>query len=128
MDEFRRYAPEILGGLSHYAALADISFDKAVMEKSERIAVVPCDPGWSDIGSWESLWEIRPKDGHGNVIEGRAACHDAHGCLILSKNKLVACAGLDNIVVVETDNAILIADRRNPEAVKALARSLREAT
>lgn len=125
LTQFRLHAPEISQSLARYESMPETSFDKAVMEKSERVAVIPCDPGWSDVGSWESLWEIKPKDSQGNVIEGEARCHDASGCLILSRNKLIACAGLENIVVVETDDAILIADRRNPEALRALTQSMR---
>ena len=109
-----------------YAAIPDRPFDKAIMEKSSRVAIVPCDPLWSDIGSWESLWELREKDADGNVIEGRAACHDTHNCLIQAGNRLIACAGMDNIVVIETADAVLIADRHNGDAMRALVKTLKD--
>jgi mannose-1-phosphate guanylyltransferase/mannose-6-phosphate isomerase len=109
-----------------YGSIPSQPFDKAIMEKSLRVAIVPCDPAWSDIGSWESLWEIRRKDANGNVVEGRAACHDTRNCLIQAKDRLIACVGLEDIVVVETADALLIADRSNPDAMRALVGSLKK--
>ena len=108
-----------------YAAIEKKPFDKAIMEKSNLVAVVPCDPEWSDIGSWESLWEIRPKDINGNVTEGQAACFETKNCLVQARDRLIACAGVQNIVVIETDDAILIADRSNGDAMKVLVNSLK---
>lgn len=111
-----------------YDAIPKEPFDKAIMEKSDRIKVVPCDPKWSDIGSWESLWEIDEKDTHNNVIKGEVTSHDLDGCYIQSYgNRVVACAGLKNLVIVDTGDAVLIADRTNSEAVKALVGKLKDA-
>lgn len=110
-----------------YGELSEQPFDKAIMERSGRVAVVPCNPGWSDIGSWESLWEIHQKDDCGNVIQGRAACHKTSNCLIQANTRLIACAGLENIVVIETPDALLIADRRNSDAMRSLVRTLKSA-
>ncbi|HTK85480.1 MAG TPA: sugar phosphate nucleotidyltransferase, partial [Patescibacteria group bacterium] len=110
-----------------YAELSEQPFDKAIMERSNRVAVVPCNPGWSDIGSWESLWEIHQKDDCGNVIQGRAACHKTSNCLIQANTRLIACAGLENLVVIETPDALLIADRRNGDAMRSLVRMLKSA-
>lgn len=137
---FETYAPEVdkavleaMGAASaptevdpeRYAGIEKRPFDKAIMEKSKLVAVVPCDPDWSDIGSWESLWEIRPKDVNGNVTEGQAAVFETKNCLVQAKSRLIACAGVQNIVVIETDDAVLIADRSNGDAMKVLVNALK---
>jgi mannose-1-phosphate guanylyltransferase/mannose-6-phosphate isomerase len=109
-----------------YAAVQSIPFDKAIMEKSKKVAVVPCDPEWSDVGSWESLWDIRAKDKNNNVIEGKAACHNATGCLIQGKDRLIAVAGLHDIVVVETDDALLITHKSDGDSMKSLVKGLKD--
>ena len=142
LAEFERYSPQILArvreaiaaGESHrpdaqlYASIPSEAFDVAIMERSADVAVVPCHPQWSDIGSWESLWEIREKDANQNVIQGNAAAHASHGCVVLAKSeRLIACAGLTNIVVVDTGDSILIADRSNADSLKALVGELKKA-
>lgn len=120
------YAPELTEA-DHdlYAAAAEMPFDKAIMEKSSRVAVVPCNPAWSDIGSWESLWEIGEKDESDNVISGNAVCHEARGCLVHAQKRLVTCAGVENIVVIDTGDAILVADRSNGDALRGLVKALK---
>lgn len=136
LDHYRDHATDILDGVNEamqsgvvdadrYAAIASQPFDKAIMEKSSVVAVVPCDPEWSDIGSWESLWDIRKKDMHGNVVEGRAACFATTNSLIQAQDRLIACAGLKDIIVVETGDAILIADRSNGDAMRGLVKGLK---
>jgi len=140
LEEYAVSAPEILNSVkmamkngkrrweaaAHpYEIIPAEPFDKAIMEKSSRVAVVPCNPAWSDIGSWESLWEIRKKDKNGNATEGRTACYETRNCLIQAKNKLIACAGVENIVVIETADALLIADRSNGDAMRALVKTLK---
>jgi mannose-1-phosphate guanylyltransferase/mannose-6-phosphate isomerase len=140
LREFNNHSPEILNGITaatvgqnlgeadpfFYNEIPEIPFDKAVMEKSPRVAVVPCNPAWSDIGSWESLWEIREKNKHGNVLEGRVATHDTKNSFIQAKDRLIAVAGLENIVVVDTGDAILIADRNNSDAMKTMVKRLKK--
>jgi mannose-1-phosphate guanylyltransferase/mannose-6-phosphate isomerase len=109
-----------------YAGVHSTPFDKAIMEKSSKVAVVPCDPEWSDVGSWESLWDLKPKDNNNNVIEGKAACYNASGCLVQGKDRLIAVAGLDNIVVVETDDALLITNKSDNDSMKALVKGLKD--
>lgn len=108
-----------------YAEIPEAPFDKAIMEKSAKVVVVPCDPVWSDIGSWESLWEIREKDGNGNVINGNAVCYSTRDCLIQADKKLIACAGVENLVVIETGDALLIANRSDAESMRALMKALK---
>lgn len=108
-----------------YADIPAEPFDKAIMEKTDRAAIVPCDPNWSDIGSWESLWEIGEKDQNGNVIEGQTLTNSTKGCLIQSGgNRLVACAGLENLVIVDTGDVVLVADRTNHDSIRALVQQL----
>jgi mannose-1-phosphate guanylyltransferase/mannose-6-phosphate isomerase len=142
MEEYATHAADILkqveAAIEHtrtpseaaehlYAEIPDQPFDKAIMEKSTRVAIVPCDPEWSDIGSWESLWEMHPKDGRGNVIKGQAACQETSNCLIHAQTRLIACVGLENIVVIETPDALLIADRSNSDAMRKLVKTLKSA-
>lgn len=108
-----------------YAAIEKQPFDKAIMEKSNRVAVVPCDPHWSDVGTWESLFDIRDKDMNGNVIDGRAATHNASGCFIQGKDRLIAVAGLDDLVIVETDDALLITNKNDPASMQGLVAKLK---
>jgi mannose-1-phosphate guanylyltransferase/mannose-6-phosphate isomerase len=137
-EEYDKYAPAILDKVKtamapgatgaandHYAAIPEAPFDKVIMEKSARVAVVPCDPGWSDIGSWESLWEIRAKDEDGNVIEGNAICHSTRDCLIQAQKRLVACAGIKDLVVIETGDALLVANRSDAESMRSLVKALK---
>jgi mannose-1-phosphate guanylyltransferase len=109
-----------------YMTVQETPFDKAIMEKSKRIAVVPCDLGWSDIGAWESLWEIRNKDESGNVIEGDALCEATSNCLIQANGRLIACAGVENLVIIDAGDVLLVADRNNSDALRALVKTLKK--
>jgi mannose-1-phosphate guanylyltransferase / mannose-6-phosphate isomerase len=141
LKEFERHAPEILDGVKiathgmkpgeaeteFYNEIVEMPFDKAIMERSPLVAVVPCNPSWSDIGSWESLWEIRNKDKNGNALDGRVAAYSTRNSFIQGKDRLIACAGLENIVIVDTGDAILIADRANSDAMKTMVKGLKKA-
>ncbi|MCK5658798.1 MAG: mannose-1-phosphate guanylyltransferase/mannose-6-phosphate isomerase [Alphaproteobacteria bacterium] len=111
----------------HYATIPKVPFDKTIMEKSSRVAIVPCDPAWSDIGSWESLWEIGKKDTDKNVIEGNAVCQNTRNCLIHAQKKIVACAGIENLVIIDTVDAILIANRNDSDSMRSLVKALKAA-
>jgi len=97
------------------------------MEHAQRIALVPCDPGWSDLGSWQALWEQQHKDADGNVTRGDVVLDDARDCLVLAERRLVACAGVRDLAVIETDDVVLVTDRRRSEAARALVASLKAA-
>jgi mannose-1-phosphate guanylyltransferase/mannose-6-phosphate isomerase len=140
LNEYRSLAPEILKKVhvamdravhpteadrDHYKTIEEIPFDKAIMEKSSRVAVIPCDPLWSDIGSWESLWEIGRKDSDGNVIAGNAVCQDTRDCLIHAQKRLITCAGLENMVVIDTGDAVLVANRSDGDAMRSLVKTLK---
>jgi mannose-1-phosphate guanylyltransferase/mannose-6-phosphate isomerase len=112
---------------SLYAAVPAEPIDKAVMERAERIAVVPCDPGWSDLGSWQALWEQLPKDVAGNAVHGDALLDQTESCLIHTAGRLVACAGVRDLAVIETADAVLVSDRLNNEAGRRVVALLQKA-
>jgi len=102
-----------------------VSLDYAVMEKTERAAVVPADMGWSDIGSWHALWQAGKKDSAGNVLLGDVAAIDLENCYIRSDHRLVAAIGLCDITLIVTDDAVLAAPRGHAQDVKRLVDVLR---
>ncbi len=104
-----------------YGAIPSAPVDKAVMEKERDIAVVPCDLGWSDVGSWQSLWDISPKDADGNVSAGDVLISGATNSYFRSERRLVAAAGVDNLVVIETADAVLVAGLDAHQPIRDLA-------
>lgn len=102
------------------------SIDYAVMEKTKFGAVIPLSCGWSDVGSWSSLWEIADKDAYGNTSKGDAMLHDTKDSYIHSTSRLVTTIGLDRMVVVETADAVLVADKSKVQDVKSLVNRLSE--
>ncbi len=102
------------------------SVDYAVMEKSDRVSVVPADLGWSDIGSWQAFWEIADKDETGNVIRGDVLAEDLKDSFIHSENRLVAAIGLRNMLVVETADAVLVAPKDRSQDIKKIVNRLKK--
>jgi mannose-1-phosphate guanylyltransferase len=96
----------------------DDSIDYAVMEKTSQGVVVPMNAGWSDIGSWSALWDIEDKDEHGNVSQGDVISIDTTNCYINAQDKLVTTIGLDDVVIVETKDAILVSKKSKVQQVK----------
>ncbi|MDH0746228.1 mannose-1-phosphate guanylyltransferase/mannose-6-phosphate isomerase [Pseudomonas sp. GD03842] len=109
-----------------FACCPDNSIDYAVMEKTQRACVVPLEAGWSDVGCWASLWEVHDKDEHGNVTKGDVVIQDSRNCMVQGNGKLVTVIGLDNIVVVETKDAMMIAHKDKVQGVKQLVNTLNE--
>lgn len=105
----------------------NISIDYAVMEKTARAAVVPCNIGWNDVGSWSSLWEIRPQDGAGNVLQGDVVAHDTQNSFVHSERTLTAMVGVKDLVVVATKDAVLVAGKDHAQDVKAIVDQLKAA-
>jgi len=103
----------------------DNSVDYAVMEKTDKAVVVPMDAGWSDVGSWSALWEVSDKDENENVYHGDTILKGTSGCYIYAPNKLVAAVGLKDIVVVETKDAVLVADKSKVQEVKKVVDHLK---
>ncbi|MCP1646864.1 mannose-1-phosphate guanylyltransferase/mannose-6-phosphate isomerase [Pseudomonas sp. GD04087] len=102
----------------------DNSIDYAVMEKTRRACVVPLSAGWNDVGSWSSIWEVHDKDDDGNVTMGDVMVHDSHNCLVHGNGKLVSVIGLEDIVVVETKDAMMIAHKDRVQDVKKVVNQL----
>ena len=100
--------------------IASDSIDYAVMEKSKKVAVVPIDVGWNDLGSWESIYEVSAKDQGGNVTRGNVILQDSKNCLIFSDKKLITCVGLENVIIIETSDALLACDLSRTQDVKKL--------
>jgi mannose-1-phosphate guanylyltransferase/mannose-6-phosphate isomerase len=118
--DFQRLAPE------PFAHAPKKSIDYAVMERTKLGAVVPADMGWTDIGSWDSVWSELSHDAHGNALSGAAVALDSRNSLVRSEDGvLAAIVGLDDVVVVATDDAVLVASRHKTEQVKALVELLK---
>ncbi|WP_110948610.1 mannose-1-phosphate guanylyltransferase/mannose-6-phosphate isomerase [Pseudomonas bohemica] len=109
-----------------FACCPDNSIDYAVMEKTQRACVVPLEAGWSDVGCWSSLWDVHQKDENGNVTKGDVVVQDSRNCMIQGNGKLVTVIGLDNIVVVETKDAMMIAHKDKVQGVKQMVNTLNE--
>ncbi len=112
--------------LEDYNKIPSEPFDVSIMEKTHKAAVIPCDIGWSDVGSWESVWQLSDKDKNGNAIKGRVSCIDSENCLIQSNNLLVATVGLKDIIAIEYADSILIADKKNHQSIKTLVTALKK--
>ncbi|MBC7315261.1 MAG: hypothetical protein H5T70_02420 [Chloroflexi bacterium] len=97
------------------------------MEKAREVAVVPCEMGWSDVGSWEAIYDLTPHDADGNALlgEGVPVAMDTRGTLSYAKGRVVATIGLEDMVVIETEDAILVLPRARAQEVGALVSALR---
>ena len=104
---------------------ADESIDYAVMEKTADAVVVPLDAGWSDVGSYSALWEVCEQNSEQNVIKGDVIAHDTTNSYIHSQNKLITTLGVDNLVVIDTPDAVLIADKNKVQHVKEIVNELK---
>jgi mannose-1-phosphate guanylyltransferase/mannose-6-phosphate isomerase len=114
-------------GRDAFLASPSDSIDYAVMEHTDAGAVVPLDCGWSDIGAWSALWDIGQKDAAGNVIAGDVLLDDTRDSYVHSESRLVTTTGIEGLVVVETADAVLVADRERVQNVKNLVKSLQSA-
>ncbi|MBI5409765.1 MAG: mannose-1-phosphate guanylyltransferase/mannose-6-phosphate isomerase [Nitrospirae bacterium] len=138
LKEFKTFEPALLksmqkmtssvASLLHgkYQALPDISIDYAIMEKTKRGVVLPSDFGWSDIGSWKSLYDFLPKGENNNVVEGDVILKNTKNCFIRGNNRLVVTNDIENIVVVETPDTVFISDLEKSKNVKAIVQELKK--
>ena len=109
-----------------FSAVPEDSIDKAIMEKSSRVAVVPCDIGWSDIGSWTALCELAVADDKGNRIEGDALLRDVENCAIrVEAGRMVGAVGLRDLIIVDTPDALLVVSKDRTQEVKQLYSELK---
>ena len=109
-----------------FAACPSDSIDYAVMEKTDVGGVVSLDCGWSDVGAWSALWEVADQDADGNATNGDVLLHNCRNSYFRSDSRLVAATGVDNLVVVETADAILVADREQVQGVKDIVNALKD--
>ncbi len=137
LDEFQRFQPELYKQMSclyskevikidDYEQLPNISLDYAIMEKTEKGVVLPSDFGWSDIGSWKSLYDFIPKDEQNNVIDGDVLTKDTENCFIMGHERLIATNYLKNLAIIETPDAVFVSDLENSRDVKEIVIKLKE--
>src|SRR5436190_15407462 len=108
-----------------FASAKSISIDYAVMEKTQRTAVVPVACGWSDVGSWHAVWELSDKDGQGNAARGAAVFEDSRNCNVATDRALVALEGVDGLVVIATQDAVLVSRQKDANGLKRLVAKLK---
>ncbi len=128
IEEFAKHAPEINKMLnlsydnlvSNFDKMPDISIDYAVAEKSDRIAIMPLDIYWNDIGSWDSLYEVMDKDDRGNISMGDTIAIDTKDTLVISNKRLITTIGLEDCLIVDTDDAVLVAKKGETQKVREI--------
>ncbi len=125
-NEFEKHAQNVFENCSDYEKLPEISFDYAVLEKSNNIALVELKSDWVDVGSWHSLYRVNPKDSNGNVLTGNVVTNDVKNSFIYSSKELIAVSGLENIILVETEDAIMACRKDRAQDVKVLYDRLKE--
>lgn len=109
-----------------FANCPEDSIDYAVMEKTDKAVVVPMNAGWNDVGAWSSLWEVSDKDEQGNAKMGDVLTIDSHNNYIFAENTLVATVGVKDCIVVQTKDAVLVANKDNTQEVKTLVKTLQQ--
>ena len=143
LEELQRFEPEVAAAvaaavagakkdlgfviLDHaaFARAPKTSIDYAVMERTNKAAVMKADVGWSDVGEWSAVWRLSPRDSRGNSLRGRALAIDSANVLVRSEERLAAVIGLRDVVVIATSDAVLVADRSQTDKVKALVERLK---
>lgn len=142
LEELEKFCPEILSACKNAIELSnkesdftridnnaflscpEDSIDYAVMERTEHAAMVPLDADWNDVGSWSSIWDISEKDASGCYIRGDVEAIDSTNCLIDARDKMVATIGVNNLVIVETSDAIVVADKSRVQDIKNIVNHL----
>jgi len=138
LDEFKKYVPDIYSNLNLlnfskslkidfgvYEVMPTISVDYAVMEKSDKIALVELQSDWRDLGSWQSLYSVKAKDENGNVISGKVLTNNVKNSFIYSQKEVVAVSDLEDVVIVETEDAIMACKMDKSQNVKKLYENLK---
>ncbi len=143
LEELKKFVPEMIASCEKsildgredldffrlnseaFAACPGDSIDYAVMEKTDRGAMIPMDAGWNDLGSWEALWQVGKKDANDNVLKGDVMAHDVKNSYLHSTGRLISAVGLEDHIVVETSDAVLISPRNRVQDVKRLVDRLK---
>ncbi len=125
LDKATRDGDFLRLGKDAFAACPSDSIDYAVMESTDRAAVLPIDVGWNDVGSWSALWSVVDQDGDGNAHRGDVVARDCRNTLAIGDKRLIALIGLDDVVVVDTDDAVLVARRDRVQEVKDVVATLK---
>jgi len=143
LAEIKQFLPELSEGLREigqkmgspeeaevlariYPTLPSISIDYAILEKSDRLAVIPTDMGWEDVGSWSALDEVIQRDGNGNILTGNVVNVDSQNSIIYGDKRVVAVVGLKDIVVADTDDATLVCSKEKAQEVKKVVEALKK--
>ena len=144
LEEIKKYAPEVLHCCQQaidknltdldferlnkdaFKKCPNISIDIAVMEKTTKGTVFPLDAGWSDIGSWKALWDSGKKDNEGNIKIGKTITKSTRNCYLKSENRLLVGIGVQDLVIIETNDAVLIANKEHTQRVKEIVNELNE--
>ncbi len=108
-----------------FLACPSDSIDYAVMEKTDRAVVVPLSAGWSDVGAWPALWDICPRDADGNVTRGDVITEDTRNAFLVAQHRCLATVGLEDVIVVETADAVLVASKDKAQQVKEIVKRLK---
>lgn len=141
LEEFRKFMPvlykqllvimEAIGSPKYWDVLERSwthvpreTIDYGVMEKADDVVVVPVDIEWSDLGSWSSVMKLLPSDSHGNVVRGQHIGIDTHGSFIMGENRIIATIGLRDLIIVDTEKALLICDKSQDQKVRDLVKKL----
>ena len=121
-----RKGRRVLPDAAAFAASPALSIDYAVMEKADKVAVLPVAIGWSDIGSWDALYDVSPRDEAGNAIAGDVLALGARGSVIRSEGPLVVAIGVEDLVVIATADAVLIVPKAQSQRVREAVETLKE--
>ncbi len=143
LDEFKRQMPDLyeylmeiqaaIGTDGYMNVLSKIwpgvpkqTIDYGIMEGAENVVVIPVEMGWSDIGSWSSLAELIPADENGNIIQADHEGLDTQGSIIIGKSRLIATIGLKDLIIIDTEDALLICSKGQEQDVKLLVEKLKQ--
>lgn len=143
LEELEKYSPEILNACKQaiatespdldfirvdkdiFSKCKDDSIDYAVMENTDSAAMVTLDAGWSDVGSWSSIWDVAEKDDSGNATVGDVILENTKGSYVNAEQRLVSVIGLDNVIVVETKDAVMVAHKDDTQSIKTVVDKLK---
>ena len=133
LEEIETYQPEISKAIAegfaymqeNFAKLPEISIDYAIVEHSKKVKMVPLTCYWNDIGSWDAMYDIMPKDDNGNAVQGDVLALECQNSLIMGRDRLIAGIGLDDLLLVETDDVIVVAKKGESQKVKNVVEKLK---